>query len=162
MARGMANQRGAGVSGLLLAFRAGLVGLVLVALAGCAAQVRHHGYAPDDRALAEVEVGRHNREDVADLVGRPGSTGLMRDSGWYYVASQREHFAYRAPAEIDREVVAISFDQSGRVSNIERFGLENGEVVALSRRVTDSQIRGTTLIAQLFRNIGNFTAGQFF
>ncbi|WP_114964479.1 outer membrane protein assembly factor BamE [Alkalilacustris brevis] len=162
MAKRVASHGSDRAGRLVLGLRAGLAALLMVALAGCATQVRHHGYAPDDRALAEVDVGRHSRDDVADLVGRPGSTGLMRDSGWYYVASKREHFAYRAPVETDREVVAISFDQGGRVSNIERFGLENGEVVALSRRVTDSQITGTTLIAQIFRNIGNFTAGQFF
>lgn len=142
--------------------RGGAVGIMLLALAACSAQVRHHGYAPDDAALAEIEVGRATQEDVAAAVGRPGTTGLMRGSGWYYVASERRHFAYREPQEVDRQVVAISFNDNGVVSNIERFGLEDGEVVALSRRVTDTGITGTTLLAQLMRNIGRFTAGQFF
>jgi len=153
---------GSGRGWLFPLVRGGVLGAAILALAACSASVRYHGYAPDDAALAAIEVGRDTRDSVADAVGHPSSTGLMRDSGWYYVASSREHFAYRAPVEIDRQVVAISFDSRGTVSNIERFGLEDGQVVALSRRVTDSQITGTTLLAQLFRNIGQFTAGQFF
>lgn len=115
---------------------------------------RFHGYAPDDAALSQIVVGRDNRDSVAELVGRPGTTGLLRDSSWFYVQSRWEQFAWQAPAEVEREVVAISFDQRGVVSNIERFGLENGQVVALSRRVTDTTIADVTLLQQIMRNVG--------
>lgn len=139
-----------------------LLAAAAIALAGCATQVRHHGYAPDDAALSAIEVGRDTRETVAAAVGRPGAAGLLRDSGWYYVGSRFEHYAYRAPVEVEREVVAISFNESGVVSNIERFGLQDGQVVPLSRRVTDSNIRGMTLAAQLLRNLGRFSTATFF
>ena len=138
-----------------------LVAVAAIALAGCSTQVRHHGYAPDDAALSAITVGQDTREQVAAAVGRPGAAGLLRDSGWYYVGSRWEHFAYRAPVEVDREVVAISFDDRGVVSNIERFGLAEGQVVPLSRRVTDTGIRDMTLLAQLMRNLGRFTTATF-
>jgi hypothetical protein len=47
------------------------------------------------------------------------------------------------------------------VSNVERFGLENGNVVALSRRVTQDNVRDTTFLRQLFGSIGRFNAGDF-
>ena len=51
--------------------------------------------------------------------------------------------SYSACAFVNpREIVAITFDDSGVVRNIERFGLEDGNVVALSRRVTDSNVQG--------------------
>ena len=56
--------------------------------------------------------------------------------------------------------MAISFDGRGRVENIERFGLENGNVVVLSRRVTESNIKGVSFLRQLFRNIGNIDPGM--
>jgi hypothetical protein len=46
------------------------------------------------------------------------------------------------------------------VANIERFGLAEGEVVPLSRRVTDNQIRGQGLLSQLLRNVGQVTAAD--
>jgi outer membrane protein assembly factor BamE (lipoprotein component of BamABCDE complex) len=50
----------------------------------------------------------------------------MADEGWYYVRSTYEDGTYRAQREVDREVVAVSFDDEGVVTNVERFGLEDG------------------------------------
>ncbi len=67
----------------------------------------------------------------------------------------------KEPVEIDRQVVVITFNSAGTVDNIERFGLEDGQVVALSRRVTESNIQGVTFLGQLFSNFGRFDASQF-
>lgn len=147
-------------TGRRIALAIGLCGGLLAA-AGCTTLVQHHGYAPDDAELARISVGQDTRDTVAAAIGRPSSSGVLSDGGWYYVGSRWERFGPRLPREVEREVVAISFDPAGRVSNIERFGLDDGEVVALSRRVTDSQIDGTTLLQQLLRNVGRFTADQF-
>lgn len=143
---------GARVTGLALA------GVAALALAGCSPQVRHHGYVPDDRALQALEVGRATRAQVAETVGRPGATGVLDDRTWIYVASRWEQRAPRPAMEVDREVLAISFDGRGVVSNIERFGLQDGEVVTLSRRVTEQTVRGQGLLAQILRNVGRFSA----
>lgn len=130
-------------------------------LAGCSAQYRNHGYAPIESDLEQVIVGVDTRESVASVVGRPTSAGLLEGGGWYYVESRWRQFAWKAPVEIDREVVAISFDRDGVVENVERFGLEEGNVVVLSRRVTDTNIKGVSFLRQLFGNFGNFAADQF-
>lgn len=150
-----------GISGMRRAFRGAAIGLALLAVAGCSDIVRNHGYAPTEDELQTIEVGRSSRAGVANAIGRPSSTGLMQDSGWFYVKSRYRERYWRGAEEFDREVVAISFDDNDRVSNIERFGLENGNVVVLSRRVTDSNIRGVGFLRQLFGNLGNFTADQF-
>ncbi len=134
----------------------------LLALAACTAIYRNHGYIPRDEDLAKVVVGELTTETVGRDVGRPSSTGLLTGGAWYYVGSRFRHYGGRAPKEIDRQVVAISFDDKGVVENVERFGMEKGEVVVISRRVTDSNIKGVGFLRQLLGNIGNFTAGQFF
>jgi len=132
-----------------------LLGLVaLTALTACAPVYRSHGYTPADDELALIEVGSSTRADVAAAVGEPTAEGLLADSGWYYVQSRFRHFTYNAPEEVDREVVAISFNDAGVVTNVERFGLERGRVVALSRRVTSTNVQGVSFLRQLFRNIG--------
>ena len=136
------------------------VAVAALSLAGCATQVRHHGYAPNDAALSAIATG-DSRETVAAAVGRPSTQGLISGGDWFYVGSRWEQFAHRRPVEVDREVVAIRFDANDRVTNIERFGLEDGQVVTLSRRVTETTIRGEGLISQLLRNVGRFTADQF-
>ncbi|MGY6549728.1 MAG: outer membrane protein assembly factor BamE [Roseinatronobacter sp.] len=134
--------------------------LVLALVAACNPVQRFHGFAPDDLMLSEIQVGRDTRDTVAERIGRPGLTGVMDGSAWFYVQSDWVHEGWRAPVEVRREVVAISFDGAGRVSNIERFGLEQGEVVALSRRVTSTGPTGPTILRQIFSNIGQFAPGQ--
>lgn len=142
-----------------VAVRAACLGLLMLAVA-CTTLYRNHGYVPADDELAELAVG-DSRADVAAAVGRPTSTGILDAGGWYYVQSRFARFAYRAPREIDREVVAISFSADDRVTNIERFGLEDGRVVAISRRVTESNVQGIGFLRQLFGNIGNFNPADF-
>ena len=133
----------------------------ILALGACSPMYRNHGYVPSDADLAAIEIGA-TRDEIAPLVGRPSSIGLLADSGWYYVRSRYREGGIRGAHEIDREVVAISFDDSGRVTNVERFGLREGRVVPLSRRVTDSNVQGISLLRQLFGNLGRFSADQFF
>ena len=133
---------------------------LVMAIAACSPVMQFHGYAPSEEDLAQIVVGQDTRETVAQKVGRPGMGGVMEGSGWFYVQSDWEHRGWRAPREIDRQVVAISFDASDRVTNIERFGLEDGQVVALSRRVTDSGPR-PSMMSQVLGVLGQFSAGSF-
>ncbi|MEM6825390.1 MAG: outer membrane protein assembly factor BamE [Pseudomonadota bacterium] len=131
--------------------------LCVSVLAGCSATFRNHGYVPSEEDVSSVVVGVDTRDTVAASVGRPGVSGITDASGWYYVRSRFRSFAYRAPEEIDRQVLAISFDTSGVVTNVERFGLERGRVVLLSRRVTTENTQGIGFLRQAFGNLGRLT-----
>lgn len=135
-----------------------LAGLALcMVISGCAAVYRNHGYVPTDVDLEQVEVGVDTRETVAEKVGRPSAAGLLNDVGWYYVQSRWKHYGPREPEEVDRQVVAITFSDNGVVQNVERFGLEQGRAVVLSRRVTESSVQGLSFLRQVFGNLGNIT-----
>lgn len=141
--------------------RTGFALIGLVTLTGCAATLEDsHGYVPDETLLREVKLGVDTKETVGRLLGRPGTEGVVDDLGWYYVQSDYETFLWRAPVEVDREVVAVSFSDAGIVSNVERFGLEEGRVIALSRRVTTSNTRGIGFLRQLFSNLGTLNAAD--
>lgn len=132
-------------------------------LASCGASTLKDatGYVPDQDLLDQVVIGLDTQDTVARILGRPGTTGIVDDRGWYYVQSDYERFLWRAPVEVDREVVAVSFAENGQVTNIERFGIENGQVIALNRRVTDSNTQGIGFLRQLFSNFGNLNPGSF-
>lgn len=142
--------------------RLALAGLCCLALAACATVVRNHGYVPDETELAQVQVGTDTRETVAEKIGRPSAQGLLNDLGWFYVQSRFEHVGPREPREVERQVVAITFNEGGMVDNIGRYGLEDGRVVAISRRVTESNIKGIGFIRQLLSNFGRIRAGDLF
>ena len=136
--------------------RAMAFSICLAAVAGCSPIYRNHGYVPTPEELAQLKVGVDNRDSVIEAVGAPSSTGVLKDSGYYYVASRIRHYGAKEPQVVSRELVAISFDQRGVVRNIERYGLEDGIVVPLERRVTSSSVEDKTFIRQLLGNIGTF------
>jgi len=139
--------------------RTGLALGLALALAACDATFQNHGYVPPPEELSEVSIG-DTREAVAAAIGTPGASGVMRDEAWFYTAYTVRNFAYQAPEVTEREVLAVSFDGRGRVANIETFGLDQGRVVQLSRRVTTSSVREVTFLGQLFGNIGRISIGE--
>jgi outer membrane protein assembly factor BamE (lipoprotein component of BamABCDE complex) len=137
------------------------LGLGLGALSGCQAMYANHGYAPDDAALAKITVGKDTRDTVAATLGPPSVEGLLNDVGWFYVQSRYKTQGILAPQEIDRQVVAITFTDKGVVANVERFGLDRGQIVPISRRVTTEPVKGQSFLRQLFGNLGAFQASNF-
>jgi outer membrane protein assembly factor BamE (lipoprotein component of BamABCDE complex) len=127
---------------------------LVLATSACVASYRNHGYVPPADQLDQIVVGIDTRASVEDTVGPPSSAGILQDSGYYYVRSRVRSFAYRAPEVVDREVLAITFDTNGVVQNIERFGLEDGRVITLERRVTESSVVDRTFLRQLLSSFG--------
>ena len=133
--------------------------LALATLAACSAVYRNHGYVPSEEELSEIAVGVDSRTTVDELVGAPSAGGLLKGGDYYYVRSRVKHFGMLRPEVVERQVLAISFDGRDVVQNIERFGLQDGQVVPLSRRVTSSSVEGKGFLRQLMGNIGNFNPG---
>ena len=127
----------------------------------CTPIIRNHGYIPVAEDLDQIVLGEATRETVRTIAGQPTSQGVVGDSAFYYISSKFRHFGAMAPVEFDRNVLRVSFDEAGLVSNIQRFGLQDGQVVELSRRVTDNSVRDSTFVRQLLSSIGQINAGDF-
>jgi len=140
---------------------AGLALVASLATTACAPIYSNHGYVPRDEDLARIKIGQSTVEDVGLIAGRPTAIGVMAGSDWYYVGSRFRQIGLRAPQEVAREVVAVRFDDKGHVRNIERFGLKDGQVIVISRRVTESNIKGLGFLRQLLGSIGNPNAADF-
>ncbi len=134
------------------------IGVLAIGLAACSPVIRNHGYVPTEDELALIEVGVDTRETVGQKIGRPSTSGLLNDDGWYYVQSQYRLVGPREPKETERQVLAVTFNEAGKVENIARFGLEDGEVVEISRRVTETNVKGVSLISQLLGSFGRIRA----
>ncbi|MBB3993885.1 outer membrane protein assembly factor BamE (lipoprotein component of BamABCDE complex) [Sulfitobacter undariae] len=130
--------------------------VLLGSVSACSPQYANHGYLPPEEDLDQIVVGVDTRDSVAQSIGTPSTAGVANDSGYYYVRSRRRTVGALAPKVIERQVLAISFDSAGVVSNIEKFGMERGQVVPLSRRVTTAGVRDNSFLRQLLGNIGRF------
>ncbi len=127
---------------------------VVITSAGCTPTYRNHGYIPPEEELQKLAVGVDTRATVESSVGPPTAGGVLSGGDFYYVRSRTKTVGMRETREINRQVLAISFDSRGVVRNIERFDLKNGRVVPLTRRVTASGVSDTSLLRQLTGNIG--------
>jgi outer membrane protein assembly factor BamE (lipoprotein component of BamABCDE complex) len=136
----------------------GMALIVVAGLAACSPVYRNHGYVPAEDELSLLEVGVDTRETVGQKIGRPSTSGLLNDEGWFYVQSRYKLVGPREPKEIDRQVLVINFSEAGVVENIGRFGLEDGRVVEISRRVTESNIKGVSFVGQLLGSFGRIRA----
>ncbi|MEM8653930.1 MAG: outer membrane protein assembly factor BamE [Pseudomonadota bacterium] len=134
--------------------KAGLALILALGIAGCAPTFQNHGYVPPEEDLQELVVGIDTRSSVEDLIGPPTAGGVLEGGDYFYIRSKVRTFGPRKPQVVDRQILAITFDAEGVLQNIERFGLEDGRVVALSRRVTESGVTDTSFLRQLFGNIG--------
>lgn len=136
------------------------MGLALL-LTACSPQYQNHGYVPPQDQLEQIVVGSDTKETVAQKIGVPTASGVLSDDSYYYVKMRQRALGFMAPKEIDREVVTVSFNEAGVVANVERFGLERGQEVPLSRRVTTSPVADNTFLRQLLGNLGRFSPTAF-
>ncbi|WP_238366548.1 outer membrane protein assembly factor BamE [Mesobacterium pallidum] len=136
--------------------RAAILASTILALSACTAQYRNHGYIPSEDDLANVIVGVDSRDSVTETIGAPTTQSFIDESGYYYVRSRVRHFGMLEPEVINREIVAITFDSAGTVQNIERFGLEDGRVVTLSRRVTPVPGGSPSFLKKILSALGGF------
>ncbi len=142
------------VAGLILA------AMIVGGLSGCAPMVKNHGYAPDDELLAGITAGTDTRGSVRRKIGRPSTTGVFTETGWYYVATTVEHYLYYEPAVSDRRIVAVQFDANDVVSGVNVYGFEDGRIIDLQTRTTPTQGRQLTILQQLLGNLGTLTGEQ--
>ena len=140
--------------------RLGLAAAAICALGACSATFDNHGYVPTKEEFEAILPGVDTRESLEASVGLPSASGVIRNEAWFYTDYRVRNFAYRAPEVIERNIVAVSFDDKGVVQNVERFGLEDGQVVQLSRRVTEGGIQEVTVLSQILRNFGRINVGD--
>jgi|TARA_B110000483_G_C17980377_1_gene459465 outer membrane protein assembly factor BamE (lipoprotein component of BamABCDE complex) len=136
--------------------------LILSVTVSCTATFRNHGYTPDEEAMANVVVGVDTRVSVEETLGAPTAGGLNTGGSYYYISSRWQHYGTKQPKPIFREIVAVQFNASDVVKNISRYGLEDGDIVVLSRRVTAGGGEDISFISQMLGNIGRFDAENIF
>jgi outer membrane protein assembly factor BamE (lipoprotein component of BamABCDE complex) len=141
--------------------RAGVALLLSSALgSACAPTIQVHGYVPPPADVARIKPG-DTSATVEEVLGRPASNGIIRDSAWYYVQSTIQNYTYNPPRVVDRTVLAVNFTPGGTVRDIQRYGLEDGRIVNLTTRVTGTGGREMSVLEQLFGNLLNLDAAQF-
>ncbi len=126
-----------------------------LAVAGCSSNIAHRGYLAKPGAFGQVREGMPKSE-VEGILGSPSTTASINYQGdsYYYISSTTEQTAFLNPTEIEREVIAIRFNQNDQVASLGQYNLEDGKIVEINSRTTPTKGRELTVLQQLFGNIG--------
>lgn len=132
---------------------------LLASITGCTSTIDIRGNVPPPERLAEVKPGKMGKNDIISLLGTPSNTTTFGDSTWYYISSKFETYAFYKPEELERQVVEIDFDKTGKVTDMKTLGLKDGKEIDLITRETPAPGRDLTVLEQLLGNVGRFSKG---
>lgn len=131
-----------------------------MAVAACEPVRQTHGYVPAEAYVKRVQIGEDSRADVVSKIGRPSTTAAFENTEWYYISRSTVTRAFLAPKATEQKVMVLAFDADGLVQSIDRYGLQDGQVVDLVTRTTPTRGKRLTFLQQLLGNVGRFNPVQ--
>ena len=131
---------------------------VLFLILGCSEQYRKHGYIPTEEELSSVSVSQDDKNTVIKKLGTPSIGGILSDGNIYFVQSKVLKNSIRASKPVDRQVLVLSFDDKGKLDNIQKFGIDEGKIVILDYHTTPSGLKNMSFLFRLFQNVGGPSA----
>ncbi|WP_207478956.1 outer membrane protein assembly factor BamE [Arenibaculum pallidiluteum] len=132
------------------------LGLLGLALAACSPTVNTRGNLAEADRLQQIQPGVSTRDQVAALLGSPSSTSTFDRNTWYYIGQRTEQTAFFNPEIIERKVIQIRFDDTGRVQEMKQLDASDGHEVALVERRTPTAGRELGILEQILGNVGRF------
>ncbi len=128
-----------------------------IGLSACGNTIQVRGNTPEPEDVAEIKTGVHSRQDVIDLLGSPSTVSTFEDRKWYYIGQKTQEIAFMKPQVVDRNVLVITFDESGLVERTSNYSMADSLAVEPVDRITPTEGRDLTLLQQLFGNVGKFS-----
>ncbi len=123
-------------------------------LSACSSNVHYQGKKVEEEDLSQLKTGLHNKQDVARILGSPSTTTGFSDDKWYYVSKTTEAVSFLKPDVKDQQVLALKFDQSGLLREIEEHDITAGKEVDYVERVTSTAGQQKSFFQQVFGNFG--------
>jgi outer membrane protein assembly factor BamE (lipoprotein component of BamABCDE complex) len=132
-----------------------LAAIVTLAAAGCSTTVTKHGTQLSEQDVSQVAQGM-TQDQVRQVLGSPATVAAVgRGDAYYYISSTMHQSAFFKPTEVDRQVLAIYFNQGGTVEKVANYGMKDGKVFDFISRTTPSvNTNDQSIVQQLFRNLG--------
>ena len=87
--------------------------LLLMTISGCANDtfLVHNGNMPSSEKTSEIKQGQ-TMSEVESVLGSPSAVTSFDGKTWIYMSSTLKKVAFFKPKEINREILAISFNDN--------------------------------------------------
>lgn len=129
---------------------------MVTVIASCTPTVHTRGAYLKPHDLEKVVVGTSTKDDVQKALGSPSTVSSFYDNTWYYVGSLSEDLAFYKPQTMDQQVIQITFDEIGTVTNIYKVDQATAEKIDPVGRKTATAGNELTVIQQIVGNVGRF------
>ena len=114
----------------------------------------HNGNMPAQERVDEIRLGQ-SKQDVMNILGAPSLTTGLSDDHWIYMASTTKKVAFFRPEELDRKVLAISFDND-QISKIEKLSLVDGNKLPIDTDITQTTEQEQGFFRKYFGGVGTY------
>jgi outer membrane protein assembly factor BamE (lipoprotein component of BamABCDE complex) len=119
-------------------------------LASCTEELQH-GYVLSEEALTQVQPGS-SREQVLLVLGTPSTTATFGNEAFYYISSKSSRpVAFMNHTTVEQRVLAVYFDDKGRVRDIANYGMQDGKVFDFISRKTKTGGADISFIGQIMK-----------
>mgnify|MGYP004499167209 FL=1 len=114
----------------------------------------HNGNMPAQEKVDEIRLGQ-SKQDVMNILGAPSLTTGLSDDHWIYMASTTKKVAFFRPEELERKVLAISFDND-QISKIEKLNLADGNKLPIDSDITQTTEQEQGFFRKYFGGVGTY------
>lgn len=123
-------------------------------LPACSAIRESRGYIVDPTLTGLIQPRIDNRQSVEGTLGRPTFISQYGTPTWYYVSSITGQRPFSRPRIQTHSVLAVTFDEAGRVADVKRSGVEEVVFLDPNGNKTPTLGRERGFLEDLFGNIG--------
>lgn len=131
-----------------------LLFLCALPLAACEPTLATRGQILEPEKIAQIEIGKSTREDVANLLGSPTEIATFDEKVWYYIGRSTEQYSFLDPEVIKQKAVEVRFNDEGTVTAMRTFNPALAEDISPVGRKTPTYGHNTTFFEQLLGNLG--------
>jgi len=126
-------------------------GAALALVIACAPVVSQRGYVPDPANEGAIKSGTDTKTSVQSRLGYASTTATFGNDSWYYISATEKQVAFFTPTVLKRQIVAVYFDKSNKVTDVRHYALKDGHVITFESRETPARGRETTFLQELLK-----------
>jgi outer membrane protein assembly factor BamE (lipoprotein component of BamABCDE complex) len=126
-------------------------GAALALLMACAPVISQRGYVPDSSIEGAIKAGNDTKTSVQARLGYASTTATFGNDSWYYISATEKQVAFFTPTVLRRQILAISFDKTNKVTSVRHYGLRDGHLISFESRETPARGRETTFLQELLK-----------
>ena len=132
-----------------------LAGILLLSACSTDYFVQTEGNLPSKNDVLALKQGM-SQEEVRKIMGSPSVISSLDHRTWLYMNTTMKRMAFFEPEELERNLVAVRFNQSGKLERVVELTKEDGKDFAVSQSATPVLGSEETFMEKYFGGVGYY------